>query len=167
MNTPLIFLVAHNIRSLHNVGSLFRSADGAGVGRIYLTGYSGTPLDKFKRPRKEVAKVALGAEKIISWESKKNLGKLIGYLQREKIFVVALELNKEAVPYTEFAKCYAQKISVASGIALLVGNEVRGVSPQILKKCDAIIYIPMHGKKESLNVGVATGIALFKLREVS
>ena len=156
--------MAHNIRSLHNVGSLFRTADGAGVEQVYLTGYSGTPVDKFGRARGEVAKVALGAEKIITWEFKKDIGKLIARLRADGIFVIALELDKKAIPYTDVSKHYKQKIAAARGVALVVGNEVRGISARILNNCDAVVYIPMRGKKESLNVGVAAGIALFQLR---
>lgn len=166
MNTILIL---HNIRSLHNVGAIFRTADGAGVKKIYLTGYTPSPYDLFGPPagglRKDFAKTALGAEKFVNWEKQKNIATLINRLKKEKIFVISLEQSPRAVPHNQFTSIYRSKLTKYSGIALIVGNEVRGLSSAILKKSDAIIEIPMYGKKESLNVSVATGIALFELRK--
>ncbi|MBI5742472.1 MAG: TrmH family RNA methyltransferase [Candidatus Niyogibacteria bacterium] len=158
-----IYLIAHNIRSLHNVGSLFRTADGAGVGKIYLTGYTGAPVDKFKRPQKEVAKVALGAELSIPWEKTKDLGRLIARLKKDGVFVIALEQSPQSISI--FSNFHISKLKNAP-IALVVGNEVRGISPTLVKQCDLALQIPMFGQKESLNVVVAAGIALFKLREI-
>lgn len=158
-----IYLIAHNIRSLYNVGSLFRTADGAGVEKIYLTGYTAAPVDKFKRPVKEIAKVALGAELTTPWEKTKDLGRLIARLQREGVFVAALEQAPDAVSIFKDLKIPK---SDAKSIALIVGNEVRGISPTLIKKCNLALEIPMFGKKESLNVVVAAGIAIFKLREL-
>lgn len=149
------------------MGSMFRTADAAGVSKIFLTGYTGAPQDRLGNARKGIHKVALGAENSVPWERRADLPSLIEKLRREKVFILALEQSPKSFNY-EKAESYLRKRKIANkffGIALLVGNEVRGLSPQILKKCDAIMEIPMRGKKESLNVSVAAGIAIFKLRE--
>lgn len=153
----------HNIRSLHNVGSIFRTADAAGVKKIFLTGYTGLPIDKFGEVRQEVHKTALGAEKNIEWEYCRDIGKLIKRLRTEDIpplyggmsSVIALEQAEGAIDYRKFKPKFP--------LVLIVGNEIRGLSKAILQKCDLITEIPMKGKKESLNVSVAAGIALFEL----
>ncbi len=150
-----IYLILHNIRSLHNVGAIFRTADAAGVSMIYLTGYTPAPKDIFGKYRKEIAKTALGAEKYIPWEVIRYIVSLVKQLKKEKIQIVALEQTENATDYRKFRSKYP--------LALILGNEVRGLSKNVLKKCDKIIYIPMRGKKESLNVSVAAGIALFSL----
>ncbi|MEK7647079.1 MAG: TrmH family RNA methyltransferase [Patescibacteria group bacterium] len=163
-----LYLILHNIRSLYNVGSMFRTADAAGVSKIFLTGYTGAPQDKLGNARKGIHKVALGAENAVPWEGRIDLPRLIEKLRKEKIFILALEQVPKAFNY-EKVDAYFRKRKIVkkfSSIALLVGNEVRGISPRILKKCNAITEIPMRGKKESLNVSVAAGIALFKLREI-
>ena len=151
-----VYLILHNIRSLHNVGSLFRTADGAGVSSIILTGYTPKPVDAFGVSRSEMAKTALGAEHSVPWEHKTHIGDVIQKLQRSGVSVIALEQDKRAVDYRAYNPTYP--------LALVVGNEVRGVSPAVREKCDGIIEIPMRGSKESLNVSVAGGIALFHLR---
>lgn len=148
-----LYLILHDIRSVENVGSIFRTADAAGVSKIFLAGYTPSPIDRFGRKRKDLAKVALGAEDSVEWESISDLVKLIKNL---KMNVVALEQDKNSTDYKKFKK-------TTGNIALIVGNEVEGIPKNILKLCDQIIEIPMHGKKESLNVSVATGIALFEL----
>ena len=151
-----IYLILHNIRSLHNVGSIFRTADAAGAGKIYLTGYTPSPLDIFGKSKKEIAKTALGAEKFIPWEKHRNITTLIKKLNyRGETSIVGVEQDKKAINYKKFRPKYP--------LALIFGNEVRGLSKQILKKCAQIIEIPMLGKKESLNVTVAAGIILFEL----
>lgn len=145
--------VLHNVRSLHNVGSIFRTADGAGVSKLYLTGYTPVPVDAFGRVRSEIAKTALGAEKTVLWEKKQNLSRVVKKLKREGFSIVALEQDKKSIDYRKFRS--------KSPVALIVGNEVRGLSSATLKQCDAVIEIPMRGKKESLNVSVAFGIACF------
>lgn len=144
-------LIAHDIRSLHNVGSFFRSADAFGVEKIYLTGITGTP------PRKEIAKVALGSEHRISWEHREDARGLIKELQAEGWRVYALETGSGSKPLTQFLTCQEK-------IALLVGNEVEGLSVSLCALCDDVIEIPMPGVKRSLNVSVAAGIALFWFR---
>ncbi len=146
-------LILHNIRSAHNVGSIFRTADAAGVSKIYLTGYTPTPLDRFGRPQKEIAKTALGAEQTLPWKQYKNIGTLMRMLKRDGYFLIAVEQSQDSVHYSA--------VRTHAKTAFLVGNEVRGISKQLLAQCDVVAEIPMRGKKESLNVGVATGVALF------
>ncbi len=150
-----VYLILNNIRSLHNVGSVFRTADAAGVKKIYLTGYTPVPLDRFGKIRPEINKTALGAEKFVEWEYCKNISALLKKLEKQKIRLVAAEQNKKAVDYKKFKPIFP--------MALIFGNEVRGLSPSILKKCGKILEIPMRGRKESLNVSVAAGIVLFSL----
>ncbi|MBC7836261.1 TrmH family RNA methyltransferase [Acetobacteraceae bacterium] len=149
-------LVLHNIRSVHNVGSIFRSADAAGISRIILSGYTPGPLDRFGNPRKDFTKVSLGAEKSVPWIQKKTIASVLKELKKENCFLVAVEQDARSTSLFDFQ-------APNKPLAVVMGNEVRGVSPQVLKQCDAIVEIPMRGKKESLNVSVAAGIALFTL----
>ena len=148
-----IYAIFHNVRSLHNVGSMFRTADAGGVTRIYLTGYTPTPVDAFGNVRPEIAKTALGAEHMVLWEQKKDIGALFVALRRRGIYMVGLEQHARAIDY--------RYVKPKTSFALVVGNEVRGLSEAVLKKCDVVAEIPMRGKKGSLNVSVAFGIALF------
>ncbi len=151
-----IFLILHNIRSLYNVGSVFRTADAAGVTGIFLTGYTPTPIDRFGKIRPEIHKTALGAEKFVEWKHYKNVSALVKNLKKEKIYLAGVEQTPKAIDYKKFRPRFP--------LALIFGNEVRGISSAILKKCDKIIEIPMLGKKESLNVSVAAGVILFSLK---
>lgn len=153
-----IRVLLHNIRSAHNVGAIFRTCDAIGVSHVYLSGYSPLPIDKFGRPVKEIAKTALGAEKSIPWEYVKNFAKLIEKLKEEGFEMVAIEQDARAVDYKTF--CAKNKTLI------LVGNEVRGLSPSIRKHADHIVEIPMRGKKESLNVSIAFGVAMFRVFDV-
>lgn len=148
-------VVLHNIRSVYNAGAIFRTADAAGISKIYLTGYTSTPLDRFGRERKDFAKSALGAQKSVPWEYVKSSSVLIKILKKDDFEVVAVEQSKDSIDYKRFKP--KQKT------VFLFGNEVRGISSQFLKKCDKIIEIPMRGKKESLNVSVSAGIVLFRV----
>ena len=154
-----LVLVVHNVRSALNVGALFRTADGAGVDRIILTGYTPVPPKGNTlyptKAEKELVKTALGAEKSILWEKSVSLSKVLVRLRQEKFEIVALEQSKKSIDY--------QKYIPKKHIALVIGNEVRGVDIKILKQCDIVIEIPMRGKKNSLNVSVATGIALYQI----
>ena len=154
-----VYLLLHNIRSLHNVGSIFRTADGMSAEKVYLTGYTQEPRDMFGQLRKDFAKSALGAEKYVAWEKVKNISALIKKLKKEKIFIAALEQSKKAIPINSFSNRVAK-----AGTALILGNEVRGIPKSVLQASDAVLEIPMFGKKESLNVSVAAGIALYALR---
>ena len=150
-------LILHNIRSVENVGAMFRTADAAGIDKIYLTGYTPAPLDRFGRKRKDLTKSALGAEKFVDWGHKKNIFPLLAKLKSEKYFIIAIEQDKKSVDYKTL------RLRSGQGNVFIVGPEVNGISKNILKKCDVIAEIPMHGKKESLNVSVALGVALFRM----
>lgn len=150
-----IRVLLHNIRSAHNVGSMFRTADAVGVTSLYLSGYSPTPLDRFKRPVKEIAKTALGAELTIPWEYFGDPKEKIIALKEEGFIVVGIEQDKCAMDY----KAYTP----TNKTLVLVGSEVEGLSEELRDMCDVLLEIPMYGKKESLNVSVAYGVALFRL----
>lgn len=137
---------------------MFRTADAAGVERIILSGYTPTPKDRFNQPRKDFAKVSLGAEHSVPWVYVKTLNTTLSRLKKMGYTLAALEQAKNSV------NIFDAHLGTKP-LALIVGNEVRGVSPALLKKADVILEIPMRGKKESLNVSVATGIALFVLTE--
>jgi tRNA G18 (ribose-2'-O)-methylase SpoU len=149
------FLILHNIRSVENVGAMFRTADAAGIDKIYLTGYTPAPLDRFGRKRKDLAKSALGAEEFMQWEQKKNILPLLAKLKQDKFLIIAIEQDKKSIDY--------KKVKTQNRNVFIVGAEVEGLPQNVLKKCDIIAEIPMHGKKESLNVATACGIALFRI----
>lgn len=156
MTTRTCTLVLHDIRSVHNTGSLFRSADGAGVSRIILSGYTPGPLDQKGKPRQDFAKVALGAEHTVPWErSEEALEVILENLKKEGIEVIALECDSRAKDIFSYTP---QK-----SFALVLGNEVEGVPESALSRADAILSIPMRGAKSSLNVSVAAGVALYAL----
>ena len=146
-----VVAVLHNIRSLHNVGSIFRTADGAGISKLYLKGYTGYP------PRDEITKTALGADKVVSWERHGHIGKLLDWLKAQGYHVAAVENKCRDIR----TKCYC-KFQTKNSVAFIFGNEVKGLSGSILKKADTILEIPMRGKKESLNVSVAFGIIAYQ-----
>lgn len=150
-----VVLVLPDIRSAHNVGSIFRTADASGVSRIVLCGYTPAPIDKFNRVRKEIAKTALGGEKSISWKKEESVTKAIRDLKKEGYKIVALEQSNNSIDYKKF--------KTPKKFALVLGNEVLGLPKNILSLCDETIEIPMKGEKESLNVGVATGVVLFRI----
>ncbi len=151
-------LVLNNIRSVFNVGSIFRTAECAGVSKIYLVGVTPDPIDRFGRARKDLAKVALGAEKKILWEHAMDIGALIKKLKKDGFKIVALEQAEGSIDYKKFRPRFP--------LALLLGEETRGLSKDILQKCDHVIEIPMMGDKESLNVSVAVGVALFRILDI-
>ena len=151
----MISILLHNIRSTHNVGSIFRTADALGVTKIYLSGYTPTPLDRFGKARKDVAKVSLGAEKTIDWEYTESPFDVIKNLKKLKHQIIALEQSKKSVDY--------KKVKVKKPVLFIVGNEVGGIESKILSLCDVVAEIGMKGKKESLNVSVAFGVALFRI----
>lgn len=187
MKSRKIVLVLHNIRSAHNVGSIFRTADAAGVEKIFLCGITPTPsrFDLFKdlsrsspeamvrdsrsnlgrdQETSKIAKTALGAEKTMPWEQCKQTWRLLEKLKSGGVQVIALEQSAKSVDYRKFKPKFLPAGRQVH-LALVVGNEVRGLNKQVLKYCDKIIEIPMRGKKESLNVSVAAGIVLFKIIE--
>lgn len=148
-------LILHDIRSAQNVGALFRTADAVGIDCIYLSSITPTPLDRFGRARNDVAKTALGAEKTIAWEMYDDINKLLHILQTQGVQIIAIEQSKNAVDY--------KKVTIKSPVAFILGNEVEGIPQSVLKQCDIVAQIPMEGKKESLNVSVAAGVALFRM----
>ncbi len=150
----MIAALFHNVRSTHNVGSILRTADGAGVSKIYLTGITPSPIDRFGRLDTRVAKTALGAERTIAWEHVKNPASVIDTLRRAGWAIVGVEQDARAIDYRRF--------TIEKPTLFVFGNEVRGLSPALRMRCDALIEIPMHGTKESLNVSVTAGIILFR-----
>ena len=161
-----IYLILHNIRSVYNVGSIFRTADTAGVSKIFLTGYTPVPKDRFGRERKDISKVALGAEKNIEWEKIKNIGTLIKKLKKEEFFIIGVEQSKKSIDYKKISARGGPAFGWKEGLVFIFGNEVNGISKSILDKCDIITEIPMKGKKESLNVSVSAGVVLFRVLNV-
>lgn len=157
-------IILHNIRSMHNVGSIFRTADAAGCEKIYICGITSAPLDKFGRKRQPIAKVSLNAEDYIPWEYTKSTTRLIDKLKKDGYTILAIEQSKESIPYFKFSlQSRRGQTSAKSKIALVLGNEIKGLPSSVLKRANKILEIPMLGKKESLNVAVAFGIAVFYL----
>jgi len=153
-----IYVILDNIRSLYNIGAIFRSADAFGVKKIYLCGISGNPIE---RQMNKIGKTALGAEKSVPWEYCRQTSRLVKKLKEEGLEIVALEIGvgqRRALPL--------QKFKPTLPIALIVGNEVTGISKKILKLADKIVYIPMRGRKESLNVAIAASIAIYQIKKV-
>lgn len=134
---------------------MFRTADGAGITKVFCTGYTPTPTDRFGRAQGEIGKTALGAEQMIPWESKKSVVAVLRALKREGFQIIAIEQDQKSVPYTN--------VRPKKRVAFVVGNEVGGLTQTVLKEADSIAEIPMRGKKESLNVSVALGVALFRI----
>jgi 23S rRNA (guanosine2251-2'-O)-methyltransferase len=149
-------VILEDIRSAENVGSIFRTADACGVSRIYLTGYTPLPVDRFGRVSK-VGKSALGAERTVSWE-KIEMATVLRKLKREGFLIVAVEQSPDSVDY--------KKIPKKEKLAFVFGNEVSGVSAAVLKKADVIAEIAMLGEKESLNVSVAAGMVLSRTLDI-
>lgn len=148
-----VYVVLNSIRSSYNVGSIFRTSDGAMIEKLYLCGYTPHP------PKKEVLKTALGSQKSVAWEYVKDAKEIILQLKRQGIKICALELTESSIPYYTLRK-------ENFPMALLVGNEISGVSQELLELCDLSIEIPQYGIKQSLNVAVAYGITVFDLRRV-
>lgn len=150
MSRTRLALLAHNVRSLWNVGSFFRTADAFAVEKLYLTGYTGFP------PRKEISKTAIGAEEWVPWEHAEDPLPIVRRLQKEGWRIAALELAPDAIALPQY-RPHEQ-------LCIVVGHELSGVPEEILTLCDDVIQIPMLGNKESLNVAVAAGIALYQAR---
>lgn len=148
-----VSVVLENIRSLYNVGSIFRTSDGALIEKLYLSGYTGYP------PRKEIDKTALGSVESVPWERIPNTFEIINGLRGAGYQIVSLEQTESSVPYN--------KAEYKFPLCLLVGNEVGGLSDAVASKSDLAIDIPMHGMKQSLNVSVAYGIAIYHIIETA
>ena len=161
MNTKTSVLILDNIRSVENTGSIFRTAECLGVSKIYCVGTTPTPLDRFGRKRADFAKVALGAEELVEWEYAPEVLGMIKELKSQDFKIFALEQDSRSIHLTPTFT--PRRKEREDCFALIVGNEVEGVSKEALEMCDQIFEIEMKGEKESLNVSVATGITLFEL----
>jgi len=148
-----ISLILHNIRSSYNVGSIFRTADSANIQEIILCGYTPTP------PRPEIDKTALGATSTVSWQYIQSTADAIAMQKAKGETVFALELTTNSINYDEIPKS-------AFPITIVLGNEISGVDDDLLELCDFAIEIPMYGIKHSLNVAVATGIAIYEATQI-
>lgn len=153
-----IRLLLDNVRSVHNVGSIFRTAETLGITHIYCAGTTPVPVDRFGRKRSDFAKVALGAEDMVRWEHVADAAAVgvVRKLGKDGFEVVALEQAKNSVDYKEVVLKDDKSL-------VILGSEVDGVSKQLLKLCDVVAEIQMKGSKESLNVSVAAGVFLFRL----
>jgi len=162
-----IVLIAHNLRSCHNVGSLLRTAEGLGVTKVILSGYTPHPLYEHDRRlpheaiklAKQINKTALGAEHLIPWEYHMDIFPVIAKLKKDGYSVAAIEQADDARELPSYHP--------PEKIALLVGREVEGVEPEVLAMCDTRLEIPMFGKKESFNVVQAAAMGLFHCRFAS
>ena len=148
-------LIIHNIRSVHNVGALFRTADAVGIDAIILSGYSPTPLDRFGRVRSDMAKSALGAEQSVPWETSEHIIETIKDLKSNGYTVIGLEQDPRSVDYKTIPK--------TPNMVFIIGTETTGMESELLDLCDTIAEIPMHGSKESLNVSVSAGVLLYRV----
>lgn len=156
-----MILILDNIRSTHNVGAMFRTAEGAGVSEIILVGITPNPLDRFGRERADVAKAAVGAHKLVDWKYFESSSDAIEYVRGQADIIIALEQTAQAVDYKSISP-----VGHPSHTALVVGNEIDGVSDAWLEAAKHHCQIPMQGEKESLNVSTACGIALFRLLDI-
>ena len=146
-------VICDSLRSLHNVGSVFRTADGVGISKVYLCGITGMP-DTQKHER-QISKVALGAQNYVKWEYVKQSWRIVEKLKKEGYQIVSLEQTPKSISYLKFKPKFP--------LALIIGNEGKGVKKSLLKRSDQIIDIPMRGRKESLNVSVAFGIVAYRI----
>lgn len=143
-------VIAHDLRSAYNVGSLFRTADSAGLAHVYLTGFTPTP------EHRGVIKTALGAERSVPWSHHADIEPLLAQLHKEGVTLAALERIDNAQAVEDVT---AEQFP----LALLLGNEVQGVPPALLNQADFVLALPQYGIKDSLNVSVAFGIAAYGL----
>lgn len=158
-----IILIAHNIRSCHNVGSLLRTAEGLGVNKVYLTGYTPYPNEKndkrlphiSSKVNRQIHKTSLGAENMITWQHEKDIKKVIKSLQNNAYTVYALEQSSNSIKLPN--------LKAPDKVAVIVGREVEGIEPEVLNLTDKAVEIPMFGQKESFNVVQAAAMALHKL----
>lgn len=143
-------ILLENLRSLHNVGSIMRTADGSGWDKVYLTGYTGAPPDR------RIEKVSLGAEEFLDWEHDPDPIACAQRLKEAGFALLALEQTSQSINLLEY-------VPGSDKIVLVVGNEVEGVTPELLALCDTHLEIPMRGQKGSLNVSIAAGVAMYGL----
>jgi tRNA G18 (ribose-2'-O)-methylase SpoU len=150
-------VVLDNLRSVHNVGSIFRTANACGIEKIILCGTTPTPLDKWGDARKDFAKVALGAENTVTWEYCEDTRVALQKLKQEGVYIVAIEQDEKSVDYKTVS------VEGKESVAFVIGPEVEGMSRETLALCDVIAEIPMLGTKESLNVTIAFGIGVYRI----
>lgn len=163
-NNREIILIAHNLRSCHNVGSLLRTADGLGVQKVILSGYTPYPSVKGDKRipheaaklQKQISKTALGAEDTVGWTHSDDVFESIDELKRQGFSIFALEQSPDSIKLPDF--------KAPGKLCLLVGREVEGVELEVLKACDGALEIPMFGQKESFNVVQAAAMALYHCR---
>ena len=150
-------VVLDNLRSVYNVGSIFRTCNAVGIEKLYLCGTTPTPLDKKGQKRKDFAKVALGAEDTLDWEYFESVNECVEKLKKENYYIISLEQDKNSVDY--------KKIDIINkkDITFIIGNEVDGITKEVLETSDVIAEIPMLGTKESLNVTIAFGVAVYRI----
>ena len=149
--------VLDNLRSVHNVGSIFRTCNAVGIEKIYLCGTTPTPLDNKGNKRSDFAKVALGAEDTVAWEYTESALECVKQLKQEGVYIISLEQDLHSTDYKEIS------VIGKGNVAFIVGAEVDGVAHEIVKLSDVIAEIPMLGTKESLNVTIAFGIAVYRI----
>jgi tRNA G18 (ribose-2'-O)-methylase SpoU len=163
-----LILIAHNLRSCHNIGSLLRTAEGLGVAKVYLTGYTPFPAGQTNDPRlphlalkidKQIHKTALDAEHQIAWERVENVHEVFERLHKDTYQIMAVEQSNTSIALPGFHP--------DGNVALLMGREVEGVEPEILAACDGALEIPMFGQKESFNVVQAAAMALYHCRFIA
>ena len=150
-----VCVALEDVRSAHNVGSIFRTADGAGACGLYLIGTTPAPIDRFGRAQPDIAKTALGAEKILPWTYFEKTDAFLAHCRAEELKIVVAEQDERAVDY--------RGVACEGDCVVVFGNEVGGVPREARDTADYIISIPMRGKKESLNVSVAAGIVLYQM----
>jgi len=151
-------LVLHNIRAAQNVGAMFRTSEAIGIDKIILSGYSATPLDRFGRIEKKIAKSALGAENNVEWEQVEDIYKTLQELKEKGFHIASIEQAPDSIDYKSYEPTDKQII--------VMGNEVGGVEKQLLDLSDSVLELPMKGAKESLNVATCCGIVLYRLFDV-
>lgn len=148
-----VYVVLNSIRSSYNVGSIFRTSDGVMIEKLFLCGYTPTP------EKKEVVKTALGSQNSVKWEYVKDPKEVVLQLKKKNVKICALELTDKSISYYKISKSDFP-------LCLIIGNEITGVSQELIDLCDFSIDIPQYGIKQSLNVAVAYGIAIFDLRRI-
>lgn len=155
-----LHIIIHNVRSAHNVGSIFRTCDGAGVRKIHLTGYTPSPHDPCEEPystqaQNKLAKTALGAQDQVDWEKTEDISVVLEKYKKSGYHVLALEKIDGAHDLFRFEPEFPS--------VLVLGNETDGIDGRVMEQCEAVLTIPMRGRKESLNVSVAAGIAIYQI----
>lgn len=149
LNRNEIYLTLDNIRSMYNVGAIFRTADAVKIKKLYLCGITAAP------PRAEIEKTALKTIKYVPWEYNKSVKRIVNSLKRKGVQIIGLEQTDQSIDYRKFR--------YKKPVAIIIGNEVSGIDDEVLALCDAVVEIPMHGIANSLNVTIAVGIILYDI----